>query len=246
MFSQRTKNDDLVIRIKVNEALLQAMPGQFVYCSFCRENITGNTTVKRTEKTQQILAHVFSVNPVSHTLELYIQASALNVTELDKLENNTVPDYAYVSELQGESFVLPGENLKPILFADDAGLPSIVYLALKISESTSVQPLVILTTESQFSFTPKPSQFVVSDLPPGMLATCPLLEDKKIPARLISETFKPGCYEGRVEEFLEESSGFLSKNNNAIFYVSGSQGLVDILNQCASRYGLAIDYRIVN
>lgn len=122
----------------------------------------------------------------------------------------------FISDIEGQAFILPEVNLatstgvvrKPILIGDSYGLASVIFFAEQIKRICHVQPLVFLSLsdaeKNEFPFTPTPSQFVLSDFPLGVLAACPLLEDKKIPSRLISDSFLPGCYDGNLAEFLDE------------------------------------------
>jgi dihydroorotate dehydrogenase electron transfer subunit len=66
--------------------------------------------------------------------------------------------------------------------------------------SPALSPLVLMGSEIPFPFTVRPSARLVAGLPPGVIASMPLLEDWGIASRLASCQGWPGCFEGFVTD----------------------------------------------
>jgi len=228
----KAKNDDVVLRLAADETLLDALPGQYVNLAAC-------------EQAQQITsAFLFVANVSLAYVEVYLPSEDAVKSQID-----TNVTEVLVSEPQGTAFVLPtffshigNEHhvIKPVLLADDIGLPAIIFLAEKIKIICGLQPLVFLFSQTQFPFTPVPSQFIVSNIPVGVLAACPMLEDKKIPSRLLSETVVPGCYEGAMDAFLAGLPNTFFRDINIEVYAAGGKSLLDAADVFAQRHHLAI------
>lgn len=225
----QVKNNDLIARLAINDALPQAKPGQYVNCAL--------------EKNAKFFlpAYVFVVNRAAAYIEIYIRQAQTKKMGLGlglSVGSDDSPDVLFVSEPSGEFFVLPENEIKPLLIADETGLPSIIYLAEQIKQGCKIQPLVLLFSGSIYPFTPIPSQFVVSDFPAAVLAACPMLEDKKIPSRLICENFLPGCYEGSLSDFLAElPDAFFSAATMEVFAM-GEKNMLENVRQFSLRRGL--------
>ena len=76
-----------------------------------------------------------------------------------------------------------------------------VFLAEHIKKTAkNSQAFVIMGSEVPFPFKASPSQIMIKDLPEGVIAGMPLLEDWGIASRLCSEQSYPGCFDGKVTE----------------------------------------------
>lgn len=62
------------------------------------------------------------------------------------------------------------------------------------------QPFVIMGSEVPFPFPARPSQILMPELPDGVIATMPLLDDWNIPCRLASLQGYAGCHQGYVTD----------------------------------------------
>ena len=223
--SQRTATNDVVVRLESERLVRLAKPGQYVHCAFDK-NINKNKSVK---------PYFFSVNESSNMVELFFNAEMLE---------KDMASVLYVSEPCGEFFEPFLEDSMPVLVSDISGLPAIFFLADFVQKKCNTQPLVLLFSKDNFPFTIKPSQFVVQNFPAGMLATCQLLEDKKIPARLISEMILPGCYDGSAGDFFDELSDSFLKNDRP-FYIAGNQEFIDALNEKVEKNQLKVQFLLV-
>ncbi|MDH3325291.1 MAG: hypothetical protein OEM38_01075 [Gammaproteobacteria bacterium] len=211
---QRTPTNDSLVRIQSSRLAQLGKPGHYVQCAV------------NEHAGHYMQAYLFSLNEESGIVDLFFQSGALKNSN-----DEIISDVLFISDPCGEHLNVSLDEEKPVLIADELGLPSIFFLADLLMRKYQRQPLVILSTEQQFPFTPKPSQFIVSDFPSGMLATCPLLEDKKIPARLISKAFQPGCYDGDIEMFFEDVGPSFWNEGNKIYYVAGRSPLLGTAKQ---------------
>ena len=209
--TQYAKNGDLVLGIQCHD-VENISPGQYFDCSL-HEN--GDIVVS---------AYVFSIKPKSNVVELYIFSPFVqSLKTLDTL---------FVSEPKGQAFTLPDPSNRPVLLADEWGLPAIIFLARIIKTTQNSQPLVFLYSASEFPFIVKPSQFLVSGLPAGMLGACPMLEDFKIPSRLISRLGLPGCFDGEPDDFWQVLTDDFKTRNVEIFLMGKHQYFSPIIKFC--------------
>ena len=97
----------------------------------------------------------------------------------------------------------PGRG-QPLLIGGGVGMPPMIFLASTLRSSPSASPFVILGSEVQFPFDPRPSQLVVPGLPAGVIGAMPLLDDWGIPSRLASLQGFPGCHDGYVTDLARQ------------------------------------------
>ncbi len=101
----------------------------------------------------------------------------------------------------GRPFVLHPERPRPLLIGGGVGIPPMIFLASQIHQSPHPwRPLLLMGSETPFPFSPRPSQIMIPDLPPEVIAAMPLMEDWGIPSRLTSGQPRPGCHVGHVTE----------------------------------------------
>jgi len=104
----------------------------------------------------------------------------------------------------GKPFVLHPERPRPLLIGGGVGIPPMIFLAAQIHQSADPwQPLLLMGSETPFPFSPRPSQIMIPDLPPDIIAAMPLMEDWEIPSRLASGQPRPGCHTGHVTELAQ-------------------------------------------
>ncbi|MDQ2070608.1 dihydroorotate dehydrogenase electron transfer subunit [Natronospira bacteriovora] len=96
----------------------------------------------------------------------------------------------------------PGRR-RPLLIGGGVGIPPMVFLADRLRQDSSMQPLAILGSEVPFPFKARPSTLVIPGMPEGVIATMPLLEDWNIPCRLASAQGYAGCFDGFVTELAD-------------------------------------------
>ena len=108
----------------------------------------------------------------------------------------------------------PGRS-QPLLIGGGVGMPPMIFLASTLRSSPSASPFVILGSEVQFPFDPRPSQLVVPGLPAGVIGAMPLLDDWGIPSRLASLQGFPGCHDGYVTDLARQWLDGLGDNARA-------------------------------
>lgn len=138
----------------------------------------------------------------SHTgyLDLLYEAEGKD----DLLPMNQQPgDLLQVRGPLGNSFKLNGYLNRPLLIGIGRGIPPMLHLTKHIKKiQQTTQPLVLLGSDKPFPFTAKPSRFLMPELPDGMIASMPLLEDWGIASRLCNQHNGPGCFDGSISELL--------------------------------------------
>ncbi len=216
-----TPNDDNVLIIDCEDLSASILPGQYVYLSV-DESIP-----------QKNVAYVLSSEPKQKKLSIYVFAEVYNKLKLQSGSK------LWVSPPAGDAFPAPAFSSNLLIIADEIGLPSVLFLSQFIAASKSRKNVfVLIYAEEQFPFRPQPSRFLVSGIPPGVIAACPLLEDRKIASRLISNTSIPGCYHGSLAEFFSEwlSEGFV--NEDATLYASGGFNFMKEVKSIGDKIGV--------
>ncbi|MEM7026680.1 MAG: dihydroorotate dehydrogenase electron transfer subunit [Pseudomonadota bacterium] len=101
----------------------------------------------------------------------------------------------------GQPFKLDNYRKRPVLIGGGVGIPPMVFLAEHLKKNhKNIKPFVIMGSEIPFPFETRPSQIMMSELPPGIIACMPLLEDWGIASRLTSLQGYAGCFQGYVTD----------------------------------------------
>ena len=102
----------------------------------------------------------------------------------------------------GNPFVLHPERPRPLLIGGGVGIPPMIFLAeaLRNDGRAKWRPLVLMGSEVPFPFQTRPSTILLPEMPDGVIACMPLMEDWDIPSRLASQQAYPGCYDGYVTD----------------------------------------------
>lgn len=102
----------------------------------------------------------------------------------------------------GQPFVLHPERPRPLLIGGGVGIPPMIFLAeaLRADKRSAWKPLVLMGSEVPFPFPTRPSTILLPEMPDGVIACMPLMEDWDIPSRLASQQSYPGCYDGYVTD----------------------------------------------
>ncbi len=101
----------------------------------------------------------------------------------------------------GNPFKLSNFRQRPLLIGGGVGVPPMIFLAEHIKNTTDdIRPLVLLGSEVPFPFKTRPSQIMLPDMPAGVIACMPLLDDWGIASRLSSLQDYRGCHQGHVTE----------------------------------------------
>lgn len=143
----------------------------------------------------------------------------------------------------GVSFRLSGYRVLPLLIGGGVGIPPMVFLAEHMNATAdAATPFVIMGSEVPFPFTMRPSRIMVADLPEGVIAAMPLLEDWGIASRLASLQGYPGCYEGYVTDlarhWLDAMPGADRREKVEIF-ACGPTPMLKAVQRLAAEYELS-------
>jgi dihydroorotate dehydrogenase electron transfer subunit len=115
----------------------------------------------------------------------------------------------------GRPFVTHPERPRTLLLGGGVGIPPMVFLAERLSARNrdaagggaarggGWKPLVLMGSEVPFPFRTRPSKIILPGMPPGTLASMPLLEEWGVPSRLASCNDFPGCFAGFVTELAD-------------------------------------------
>ena len=102
-------------------------------------------------------------------------------------------------------------------------------------QNQSHQPLVLLATDDEFPFKPVPSSMLVSNMPDGIIAASPLLDDWSIASRLVSEKPTPGCYHGTAGDLLNEYVS-TKKQEDLSICLAGSENFINNVSLNMNKY----------
>jgi len=100
----------------------------------------------------------------------------------------------------GVPFKFNPERSRPLMIGGGVGMPPMVFIAQALAGNAEFKPLAILGSEVPFPFKPQPSALLMPEMPDGVIASMPLLDDWHIPSRLASLQGFPGCHEGYVTD----------------------------------------------
>lgn len=101
----------------------------------------------------------------------------------------------------GNGFRPHPQRQRRLLLGGGVGMPPILFLAERLAHTPDGgKTLVLLGSETAFPFPARPSTLLLPEMPAGVIAAMPLLEDLEIPNRLSSSRDFPGCYQGFVTD----------------------------------------------
>ena len=100
----------------------------------------------------------------------------------------------------GKPFSFNRERPRPLLIGGGVGMPPMIFAAQQLRIDDHFKPFAILGSEVPFPFDPRPSRILIPDMPDGVIACMPLLDDWGIASRLTSLNDFAGCYHGYVSD----------------------------------------------
>jgi hypothetical protein len=129
-----------------------------------------------------------------------------------------------------------------LLIATGAGYDEIVRAAMALSDAQAARAVVLFGAET-FAFRPRPSTILVPNMPAGVIACVPALEEFGIASRLASTSGLPGCFDGTVTELAGQWLGALEPSALREIHIaaSGDRELLIEVEQLARRFHLASD-----
>ena len=140
----------------------------------------------------------------------------------------------------GRPFQIHADRPRPLLIGGGVGIPPMIFLADALRRQAAFRPFAILGSEVPFPFQAKPSQILMPEVPDGVIAAMPLLDDWRIPSRLASLQGYPGCFEGLVTELAEHWINALdSKQRQELeIFACGPHPMLEAIAKLATDHGL--------
>jgi dihydroorotate dehydrogenase electron transfer subunit len=102
----------------------------------------------------------------------------------------------------GQPFTVQPDRRRVLAIGGGVGIPPMVFLAdaLRHDRRADWQTTVMMGSEIAFPFTTRPSRILVPDVPDGVIACMPLLDEWGVASRLASRSGFAGCFDGLVTE----------------------------------------------
>lgn len=142
----------------------------------------------------------------------------------------------------GRGFTADPSRPRPLLIGGGVGIPPMVFLAeaLAADQQTNWRPLVLMGSEIPFPFISRPSTILVPGIPPGVIASMPLLDDWDVPSRLASRSGFPGCFDGFVTELAAVWLATLDDDarKEIEIFACGPTPMLEATAKLAARFGL--------
>lgn len=109
-----------------------------------------------------------------------------------------------LAAITGERISLsPDQSI--VILATGIALSTLIHLCATRRHATA-STLALYQMSGQMTealpFRPRPSRFLLDDMPAGVIAAIPLLEDWGIPSRLCQPEGLAGCFEGSLDELV--------------------------------------------
>ena len=137
------------------------------------------------------------------------------------LANTPAGDVVDLQWLNKPGFSIEEGAHSVLLVGEGLGLAPILFLSLRLEKAQ--KQMALLGTRDSFPFRPHPSHIVLPSLPGNVIATMPMLEERRIPCRLAHTQDAPGCYDGSVIELAQLwlENGAQERCGPARIYASG-------------------------
>ena len=143
----------------------------------------------------------------------------------------------------GRGFVPHPDKPRALLIGGGVGIPPMVFLAERLRDRKDAKwkPLVLMGSEIPFPFRTRPSQILVSGIPPGSIACMPMLDEWGIASRLASKSDFPGCFDGFVTQLGDAWLASLGPSELAEveIFACGPTPMLEATAKVARKYGVA-------
>ncbi len=140
----------------------------------------------------------------------------------------------------GRAFEPESSRRRPLLLGGGVGIPPMVFLAERLRRQGGFQPLLLMGSEVPFPFSAQPSKILMPGMPPGVIASMPLMEDWDVPSRLASLQSFPGCYQGYVTDLARHwlESLYQDQRNHVMLFACGPRPMLDACAALAREFSL--------
>jgi dihydroorotate dehydrogenase electron transfer subunit len=179
--------DQFILRLEAPRCARAATPGSFVHIA-CDASLPMRRPLS-----------IMRADPLAGWIEVLYKVVGTGLRQL-----SAQPVGAVLSLMGpiGRGFTAHRDRQRALLVGGGVGIPPMVFLAEFLIERREQgwQPFVLMGSEIPFPFRLRPSTMVVPGLPPGVIASMPLLEEWGVASRLATFADFPGCYNGYVTD----------------------------------------------
>jgi dihydroorotate dehydrogenase electron transfer subunit len=176
-----------VLRLQAPRCAARAQPGSFAHLQ-CDEAIRMRRPLS-----------IMRVDREAGWIELLYKVVGKGCASLSRRQ---VGEQLSVLGPIGLPFTVRPERRRVLAIGGGVGIPPMVFLAdaLRHDRRAEWQPTVLMGSEIPFPFTTRPSRILVPDVPDGVIACMPLLDEWGVASRLASRSGFAGCFDGLVTE----------------------------------------------
>jgi dihydroorotate dehydrogenase electron transfer subunit len=187
-----------------------------------------------------------SPGPTAPVMRAKAQASTIDL--LFRADQSTRENVSYkagdrvsIRVRDTDRFQFATIKARPLLVGEGIGIAPIIFLAEALLEQRpDSKPLVFLGTQDSFPFRTRPSTILLPDIPDGVIACMPLLEEWGMPSRLANRESAPGCFDGLATELA--ALWLRSLDQSAIeqveLFASGDGELIRTATELAHEFGI--------
>lgn len=176
--------EQYIIRIRSPRCAAAAVPGSFAHIR-CSDTLPMRRPLS-----------IMRADPARGTLEILYKVHGAGLAQLAE---RRAGDTLSVLGPIGNGFTPNPQRPHALLIGGGVGIPPLVFLAERL-RAREGRAIAFFGSELPFPLRVRPSTLIVPGIPPGVIATLPLLEDWGAPCRLASFAGFPGCFEGYVTD----------------------------------------------
>jgi dihydroorotate dehydrogenase electron transfer subunit len=176
-----------VLRLAAPECARRATPGSFVHLS-CDNSLPMRRPLS-----------IMRADPKQGWIDVLYKTVGQG---LELLSRKKVGEQLSTLGPIGNGFVPHADKPRALLIGGGVGIPPMIFLAEALlgRGGEGFRPLVLMGSEIPFPFRIKPSTLLMPEMPEGVIACMPLLEEWGVPSRLATLSGFAGCFEGYVTE----------------------------------------------
>lgn len=198
---QACDGDQYILRVQAPQCAANALPGSFVHIQVAPSRpLRRPISIMRTSATEGWVELLYKVVGEGTGLLALRQPGE----KLDMLGPIGVP------------FRFNRERPRTLLIGGGVGMPPMVFAAQQLHIDSHFKPFAILGSEVPFPFRPQPSRILIPEMPDGVIASMPLLDDWGVPGRLTSQRDFAGCYQGFVTDLAKHWLDSLDRKNREL------------------------------
>ena len=219
-----------------------ACPGRHfilrLHAPYIATNASAGNNVHLDISAKKLDLAIMRSEPLSGHIDVLYQTLCSATQSLAELK---VGDTLTLEGPKGQTFSLNPKRPRPLLIGSDQGLAAVIFLASIIHRTKDKYfPLMLLSSEAPFPFTPSPSRTIIPGMPNGTIASLPLMEDWRIPTRLASLQGLPGCFDGPIDELAEHWLNSLSAQqlSQIDVFISGPPQTIVSLIKLSKKFDL--------